>query len=327
MMSGALDITAIILAAGKGTRMKSSKAKVLHELFFAPMINHGVEAVLPLSLHDIVIVTGHQGSEVQSNLAEYEVDFARQEQQLGTGDAVLSAKNMVKDRSGTVLILCGDTPLVRTETLKEMIENHRAESAQITVMTTLLEDSTNYGRIITDQNGDVVRIVEEKDASDLERRIKEINAGIYCVDSSILFDMLAKVGTDNKQGEVYLTDIVSIAAESNNRVNKYVCRDSDEILGVNSRLELAKAAKVLQQRRNSELMLSGVSIMDPDSTFIDHKVEVGCDTIIFPSVFISGSSVIGERCVINPFVRMHNCSIDPDTNITSFSDLTGKMVD
>lgn len=249
------SISALVLAAGKGTRMKSAKAKVLHDVFFVPMIHHVLDALAPLPLAETIVVTGHQSQEVRDSLESYDLLFAYQEEQLGTGHAVLAARELLVNlQSGAVLILCGDTPLIRTETLQEMLVQHFNQSARLTVMTTILDDPTNYGRIITDQQGNILRIVEEKDASVVQKKIQEINAGIYCVNIDFLYDALNRVGTDNQQGEIYLTDIIEIAEKSGLRVNKFICHDSDELLGVNSRGDLAVANKRLQERRNRQLI-------------------------------------------------------------------------
>ncbi|MFN2365243.1 MAG: sugar phosphate nucleotidyltransferase, partial [Desulfurivibrionaceae bacterium] len=234
-------IKVIVLAAGKGTRMKSDRAKVLHEVFFAPMLHHVVNAIVPLDLLEIVVVTGHQAEIVEKSMAGFAVTFARQEQQLGTADAVAAAKAGLADFKGTVLILCGDTPLVRTKTLRSMLDAHHAARAVLSVMTTKMTDPANYGRIVTDEQGDLLRIVEEKDASVTEKSINEINAGIYCVDSAFLFKGLRNIGSDNRQGEFYLTDLIEIARSEGLAVNRHFCEKSLEVMGINSRVELAEA--------------------------------------------------------------------------------------
>ncbi len=322
-----MDVTAIILAAGKGTRMKSKKAKVLHELFFAPMIHHVLDAVSALSVQETIVVTGHQYEEVENILTGHGVRFVRQEQQLGTGHAVLIIEDYINKGHETVLILCGDTPLVRSETLVNMLSFHQQKSDKITVMTTRMDDPTNYGRIVSNTDGNLQRIVEEKDASEQERSIREVNAGIYCVDASFLFDTLKKVRTDNQQGEIYFTDIVKIANDSGVAVKKYTCSDSSEIIGVNSRVELEKAGKILQKRHNIELMDAGISIMDSDSVIIEKTVSVGRDSIIYPHVYISGNTEIGRDVKILPFTRIHNMKIKGGSIVESFSNLSGKRMD
>jgi len=245
------QIKAIILAAGKGTRMKSDKAKVMHEVLSVPMLHHVLTAVSLLDLLEIVVVTGHQAAEVEGSLGGFRVTFARQEEQLGTAHAVLAAEPCCSDFQGTVLILCGDTPLIRTETLRDMLRTHISTGAKMTVMTARISEPANYGRIVTDADGNIIRIVEEKDATAPEKEIKEINAGIYCVDSQFLFRGLREVDTDNRQGEFYMTDLVEIARNKGFSVGHFVCADPVEVLGVNSKEELAKAQAALCSRDQS----------------------------------------------------------------------------
>ena len=244
---------AIILAAGKGTRMKSDKAKVMHEVFSLPMLHHVLSAIFPLGLLDTIVVTGHQAVEVEASLTDFQVTFARQEKQLGTAHAVLAAESFCDDFDGTVLILCGDTPLVRTETLRDMVSTHLDTGVKMTVMTTRMSEPTNYGRIVTDADGNILRIVEEKDATAAEREIDEINAGIYCVDSQFLFNGLREVDKDNRQGEFYLTDLVEIARGKEYGVGRFICDDPMEVFGVNSKEELDRADVELCARRDRQL--------------------------------------------------------------------------
>lgn len=320
-------VTALVLAAGKGTRMKSGKAKVLHEIFFSPMVHHVLEAVFPLKLTDIIVITGHQKEAVEEALQGYKVRFVQQNEQLGTGHAVKCTAPYFEGKEVTVLILCGDTPLMRTETLSKMLQNHCAKNAELTVMTTMLDDPTNYGRAVVDSDGFLLRIVEEKDAADTERDIKEINAGIYCVASKLLFALLNQVGTENKQGEMYLTDIVEEANKHGSKVNRYVCPDAREVLGVNSRVELAEAHRELQKRRNRELMLSGVTILHPESTFIEKSVIIGSDSIIHPNTHISGQTRIGEQCIIGPNVMLHDCHVADNATVSAFQALQGAVIE
>jgi len=322
-----IPVYGVVLAAGKGTRMKSSKAKVLHELFFAPMIHHVVNLLAPLKLAETIIVTGHQRERVEASLADYNLSFAYQEKQLGTGDAVLSTEEVLINKSGVVLILCGDTPLIKSSTLSQMLQSHLESKSMVTVMSTEVEDPTNYGRIISHGSEGVEAIVEEKDATESQRKIKEINAGIYFVNLPFLFDTLKKVGNDNSQGEVYLTDIVSLANENNNKVSKFICEDPTEVIGVNSQVELAMAVKILQKRRNLQLMQNGVTMIDPDTTFVDYSVEIEEDVTLSPNVFISGNTVIRHGATLNPWVKLHDCIIANNTIVASFSDYTGKSID
>lgn len=320
-------VYAIVLAAGKGTRMKSSKAKVLHELFFAPMIHHVIKSLTPLQLNELIVVTGHQQQTVEDSLIKFKLKFSHQKEQRGTGDAVKSTESLLSGLRGVALILCGDTPLIRTETLAEMLKFHLSGCAKLTVMTTVVDDPTNYGRIISKDSYTVERIVEEKDANEDQRKINEINAGVYCVDIPFLFSALAKVRTNNSQGELYLTDIVSIIASDNEVVNKFVCDDRTEVLGVNSRIELACASQILQERRNLELMSDGVTMMDPITTFVDGNSTIAQDSTLYPNVFISGNCVLNEGCIVKPFVNLHDCCVGSYAIIDSFSNYTGKNLD
>ncbi len=295
------NIKVVVLAAGKGTRMKSERPKVMHELFFAPMLHHVLAALAPLALLPAtVVVTGHRAEEVEASLASLPVGFARQEAQLGTAHAVLAAAAHFREFDGTVLILCGDTPLLRTETIEGMLAAHRQTGNPLTVMTTSLDDPTNYGRIVTGPAGEMLRIVEEKDATPSEKTICEINAGVYCVEASFLREWLPQVNDDNRQKEFYLTDLVAIARAAGLRVERFFCPDPLEVLGVNSRLELAAAHRELQLRRNRQLMAAGVTIIGPETVEIAPTVEIGRDSVVAANVTIAGASSLGEGCRVGP---------------------------
>lgn len=321
------QLSIIILAAGKGTRMKSEKAKVLHELFFAPMVEHVVNAVLPLQPAQTVAIVGHQQDAVKEVLQKFDIDFAIQDQQLGTGHAVLIAEDIVEETIGTVMILCGDTPLIRTETLTRMYQAHREHRAALTLMTTCLDDPTNYGRILTTTEGTVLGIVEQKDANPEQLQINEINAGIYCVEKEFLFNALKKVGTDNSQNEVYLTDIVTLAVESELLVEKYTTQNPLEVLGVNSRVELAEAHRELQLRRNRELMMQGVSMYLPETIAISPETSIGKDTLLEACVRITDGSRIGQSCTIGQGVILANCTIGDRVTIGPYSYLSDMTID
>ncbi len=316
----------IVLAAGKGTRMKSDLAKVLHPVFFRPMVCHVLDAVGPLGAAETVVVTGHQAERVEEALASYGPTCVRQREQLGTGHAVLSTEASLAGKSGIVLILCGDTPLIRPSTLQAMVDEHCRQQGMLTVMTTMVDDPSHYGRIVVNGQGGIERIVEEKDADAAERRIREINAGIYCVDMSFLFPALKQVGTDNKQGEVYLTDIVTIARRQGVVVSRFLCPDPVEIIGVNSRVELARANSIMQERRNQALMLDGVTMIDPGSIFIEQSVVVGRDTEIHSHCLLCGNTVIGQGCLLEPFVKLADCRVGDGKIVRSFSDLHNQVV-
>ena len=305
----------VILAAGKGTRMKSDRAKVLHEVFFVPMIHHVLTAVEALQAARNIVVVGHQREAVIKALSGFNVDFATQQQQLGTGHAVLCAESLITGPDSLVMILCGDSPLIQADTLRSMYQQHCNLSSTLTVMTTILADPTNYGRIIKSNSGRVLAIVEEKDATGEQKKIQEINAGIYCVNSTFLFDSIKRIGTDNSQGEVYLTDIVSIAVAAGLHVDTFINPTAQDVLGVNSRVELSLAHKEIKARRNRDLMLRGITMHDPDTTSVAYSASIGSDTVLYPGVRISGSSTLGSSCIIQDGCILHNCNLADNVTI------------
>ena len=324
-------ISAVILAAGKGTRMKSDKAKVLHKIFFKPMLHHVLDSVIQTKIDKVAVVVGHQRQQVLDSLIEYSFIPVIQKEQLGTGHAVLSAEKACQG-TDLVMILCGDTPLICPNTLQGMIREHLDSQARVTLMTTLIDEPFGYGRILCDSDEDILEIVEQKDANAEQVSIQEINAGVYLADTDFLFSALKEVGTDNSQGEVYLTDIVSIAVSRGHKVNKYVHSPSIDILGVNSRIELAQAQVELQMRHNRKIMLSGVSLCLPETILIDPDTVVGHDTLIQPGVQISGKSVVGngvelgtgcviqgcrlgDHCVVGANAVLQNCIIESEEHV------------
>lgn len=321
MTSSPLSI--VILAAGKGTRMKSNKAKVLHELFFAPMVEHVVQAVLPLKPIQTVVVVGHQGQDVEKAIQHLGCEFVVQKQQLGTGHAVLASEKAIKEESCTVMILCGDTPLIRPETLAKMYSEHVNRKATLTLMTTILEDPTNYGRIIAGVDGRLLGIVEQKDASPDQLQLREINAGIYCVDKAFLFSALRKVDMNNSQKEVYLTDIVKQAVDKGLSVEKFIAPSPTEVLGVNSRVELADAQRELQLRRNRDLMMQGVTIFNPETVSVSPDTCIGNDTVLEAGVRISGGSKIGNSVTIGQGAILQSCQVEDHAVIGPYVCLSG----
>lgn len=315
------SVVGLVLAAGKGTRMKSESPKVLHEAFFSPMIHHVLDALHSISLARKIVVTGHQRQLVEESLRGYSLSFVHQAQQLGTGHAVLACEEELRSHKGSVLILCGDTPLIRAETLRQFLHDHMKSASHLTVMTTSVAEPDHYGRIISDERGNIVKIVEEKDATPAQKEIREINAGIYCVEVRFLFDALRRVGTDNMQGEIYLTDILAIAVGEGMHVHKFRCADSEEILGVNSRRELAQAHGVLQRRYLNTLMESGVTLIQPETVTIEKTVTVGKDSVIYPNASLTGLCTIGVGVHIDSFVKIHDCTIGDDVRIGSFTHL------
>ncbi|HEY6837715.1 MAG TPA: bifunctional UDP-N-acetylglucosamine diphosphorylase/glucosamine-1-phosphate N-acetyltransferase GlmU [Geobacteraceae bacterium] len=303
-------IAAIVIAAGKGTRMKSNLAKVLHPVGGEPMVCWPVAAAQEVGAGTIVLVVGHQAQEVQQCFAGHGgIAFALQEEQLGTGHAVACAANHLRGFRGTVVILCGDVPLIRVDTLRAMLACHEKRSAVVTVLTTQLDDPFGYGRVIKSDDGRVLHIVEEKDADAEQKRIREINSGIYCVEAEFLFDAVQNITNENAQTEYYLTDIVKIAADRGGLCVAYETRDVVEVMGVNDRVQLAAAGAELRRRKNEELMLGGVSIIDPATAYIDKHVTIGADTLVYPGVSLVGQTRVGCGCVLEPGVVIKNCQV------------------
>lgn len=301
-----MDIKAVILAAGKGTRMKSETTpKVLHQIMGKELLGYVLDNVKDITNEQYVIV-GHHAQEVEKYLQKnYETaKTVLQSPQLGTGHAVSMVCPYLENYDGLVLILCGDTPLIKAQTLKEFIDFHKSTNSDISVMSTMFDNPTGYGRIIRTSNNQVEKIVEEKDATPEQKAVKEVNAGIYCLDWAKVKNSFSQLKSNNAQGEYYLVDIISWGRENNLNVNAYVLDDSDEIYGINSRQNLAQAAKILNHRKLDELMTSGVTIVDPDSTWISEDTTIGQDTIVYPSTYIEGKNKIGKNCKIGPMAHL-----------------------
>ena len=305
------DLIAVILAAGKGTRMKSSLPKVLHRVGGKHMLQHVLDAAKAAGAKRNIVVTGFGGEAVREAIGD-QAEFVTQEEQLGTGHAVLQAKPLLRDEGGTVMVLCGDTPLLTGDLLRKLYDAHRKAQAKATVLTAILPDPTGYGRIVHMADGTVEKIVEHKDATEEERNIREVNSGIYCFAAKELFEALGKVTNDNAQGEYYLPDVLEILRKQGEKIWAVPTDDYESTFGINSRSQLAQAEKILRQRKNEELMAEGVTIMDPASTFIDADVSIGRDTVIYPFTWIEGKSVIGENCEIGPNVRLQNVTVGND---------------
>ncbi|HEV8593694.1 MAG TPA: bifunctional UDP-N-acetylglucosamine diphosphorylase/glucosamine-1-phosphate N-acetyltransferase GlmU [Pyrinomonadaceae bacterium] len=316
-----LDI--LILAAGLGTRMRSNLAKVLHKLDGRPLINHVCRTAAALAPEKIYVVIGHQGAEVRKYVLE-ETDaehavFVEQKEQLGTGDAVNAAREYLADRDSTLLILSGDVPMIRPETLAGLIQQHQAhrgKGAACTILTVKLKDPTGYGRIIRDSGGMFERIVEQKDATEEEKAINEINAGIYCFSTRKLFEALQKVKNTNAQGEYYLTDVPRLLRDVREDVAISHHHDASEIEGVNNRVQLADLERLLNRRTISKLMLDyGVTFVDPKSTYVSEQTSIGRDTVIYPNVTIEGTTEIGDGCTIRSGTRIANSTIGRNVEI------------
>lgn len=300
------------MAAGLGTRMKSNIAKVLHQLDGRPLINHVVDTAMELSPREICVIVGYQADDVKAAvLRDFDaakVSFVIQEKQLGTGDAVNSARVRFEHSDSTLIVLSGDVPMITSETLSALVEAH--SDAACTVLSVKLKDPTGYGRVVRDKSDAFERIVEQKDASDDEKEIDEINSGIYCFDAKKLYSALAQVKNDNAQGEYYLTDVPRILREQGEKIAIFLCDERREVEGVNDRRQLAAMEKTIRKRTLQRLMLdSGVTFIDPKSVYISSRAQIGRDTVIHPNVTVEGKSVIGESCVIRAGTRIKESKV------------------
>ncbi|HWO42863.1 MAG TPA: bifunctional UDP-N-acetylglucosamine diphosphorylase/glucosamine-1-phosphate N-acetyltransferase GlmU [Candidatus Eisenbacteria bacterium] len=305
----------IVLAAGQGTRMKSRVPKVLHPLAGKPLLLHVLDTAWTLGPDRVAVVVGHGADAVRSACARDGVIWVRQDEQLGTAHAVLCAKPWFEGFSGDILILSGDVPRVSQQTLRSLIGLHRARRASLTLATALVETPAGYGRIIRDAAGGLGGVVEEKDASEAQKAIREVNAGIYVATGQFLFEVLARVGNENRQREYYLPDIVALGLEQRAAIETAAVADTREILGVNTREELASMEKSLREKINREHMLAGVTLEDPQTVYIDESVRIGKDTVIGPNTHLHGSTVIGERCRIDGSAYLTNAVLDDDVHL------------
>jgi bifunctional UDP-N-acetylglucosamine pyrophosphorylase/glucosamine-1-phosphate N-acetyltransferase len=311
-----VNYSAVILAAGKGVRMHSQMPKVLHRVAGKPMIWYVVKAVKEAGIDDITLVVGHGRELVEETLAGEDLHFVVQEQQLGTGHALMQAQGCINP-ANTLLVLAGDTPLLEGKTLKKLLDFHRQEQVMATVLSGLLPDPYGYGRIIRQADGGLERIVEEKDASPEEKKIAEINTGMYCFQAGAVFTALSRVDRSNAQGEYYLTDVLPLLKNDGHQVAVLAIDEIDQIHGINDRIQMASAESIIRQRHNQKLMKNGVSIMAPETTFIDSSVKIGMDTVIYPFTIIEGPTIIGENCTIGPYTRINDSTIGNDVVIES----------
>ncbi|MGQ9920943.1 MAG: bifunctional UDP-N-acetylglucosamine diphosphorylase/glucosamine-1-phosphate N-acetyltransferase GlmU [Desulfobacca sp.] len=303
------ELAAVVLAAGKSTRMKSATAKVLHPIMGKPMLAYVLDTLQELGLGKILVVVGHQAAAVQARFADYAVEFVVQEPQLGTGHAVQSAAPALEARFQNLVVLCGDVPLLQGETIRQLYQEHVASGAAATVLTVELSEPGSYGRIVKDAQGRVLKIVEARDASPVELSIREINAGIYCFQRAFLLEALQTLRPDNDQGELYLTDVIAAARARHLPVASLLTRDQASFQGINTRVELAAVAARVRQQLNERHMLAGVTLIDPQTTYIEADVAIGADTVIYPNCYLQGRTMIGEACLLEPNVKINDSRI------------------
>ena len=322
-----MSLFVVVLAAGKGTRMKSAQAKVLHPVAGRPMIDHVLRTVEALKAEKTVLVIGHGAEEVRTALAGRPgLEFVVQSPQLGTGHALLQAEPALAGKSGTVLLLYADVPLLEAGTLTRLLETHSAARAAATVLTTVVEEPYGYGRIVRDESGQILRIVEERDASGDERDIKEINSGIYAFSLAPLFRSLHQLAADNAQGEYYLTDLVGMYRRDKARVETLVLDNAAELRGVNTRVDLAEISAVLRARKNRAVMLGGATLEDPSNTTIDDGVTIGPDTVVGPGSALQGRTTVGAGCRLHANVRLTNATIGDRVTILDHSIVTDSTI-
>ncbi|SEP06171.1 bifunctional UDP-N-acetylglucosamine diphosphorylase/glucosamine-1-phosphate N-acetyltransferase GlmU [Paenibacillus sp. OV219] len=309
-----MKVMAVVLAAGQGKRMKSKLYKVLHPVCGKPMVGHVLQTVKDANCERTVVVVGHGAETVQSYLGDG-AEFVLQAQQLGTGHAVQMAEPLLGEEAGTTVILYGDTPLVTSGTIQSLLDIHTKNEAAATVLTAVVPNPQGLGRIIRDEAGNVLRIVEQKDCTPEQAAITEINTGMYCFDNKKLFQALAKVTNQNAQGEYYLTDVMEILREAGETVGAYCTPDYAEGIGVNDRVGLGEAEALMRARIIRKHQINGVTVIDPAATYIEADVVIGSDTIIYPGSVLRGSTVIGEDCVIGPHAELTDTKVGNGANV------------
>ncbi len=323
-------VKSVILAAGKGTRMKSELPKVLHTIFDKPLLGYVIDSVNKTGyVSENFVIVGHEAEKVEAYVNENYTNAkcVLQSPQLGTGDAVNKTMPYLKDFDGYVIVICGDTPLITSETIKSFIDFHEINEADLTVMSAIFENPKNYGRIIRDKNKKFIAIAEEKDATAEQKAVKEVNAGIYCINWKTVSPAFNSLQNNNAQGEYYLTDIVKWAVNQNLNVQSYILDNNEEIFGINSKLHLSQAIKILNRKNVEKLMEDGVEIIDPDTVYISPETEIGADTIILPNVYITGKNKIGSHCKIGPFSQIRGgTQIGNNVRIGNFVEIKKSII-
>ena len=315
------NVMAIVLAAGKETRMVTNKSKMVHKIYGKEMVKRVVDTAKKSGINEIVTVVGDLKEQVIEVLKD-EVKYAYQEESLGTGHAVIQAREYLKNRKGKVVILYGDVPIIRASTIEKMVTRSIENNIYATLLTAVSESPFGYGRILRDNSGNVKAIIEEKDASEDQKQIREINSGIYCFDIEALDEALNELTTDNVKNEYYLTDVIKIMYNKGLKMSTVVVNDNMEILGVNDKQQLAVLTSILKMRINLEHMEKGVTIMDPTNTYIYDDVQIGMDTVIYPNTTIKSDTIIGENCEIGPYAYIReNCVVSDNAKVGAFVEL------
>ncbi|TGA96523.1 bifunctional UDP-N-acetylglucosamine diphosphorylase/glucosamine-1-phosphate N-acetyltransferase GlmU [Sporolactobacillus shoreae] len=305
---------AIVLAAGKGTRMKSELYKVLHQICGKPMIRHVIDEIGQAQFSKTFVVVGHGAEDVRSCVGE-DAECILQKEQLGTAHAVLQASRQLGGLDGTTIVLCGDAPLITHETIEKLVDFQERQHADAAVLTATLDNPAGYGRVIRSESGSLAKIVEDKDATAEEKRVREINAGVYSFNNRLLFELLGKVGNDNAQGEYYLPDVIALLVKASRKVLALKTEHFEETVGVNNRIQLAAAEKYMRARINRKHMEQGVTLIDPDTTYLSADCSIGSDTVIYPGTVVKGHTQIGSGCTVGPHTEIIDCEIGSGTQV------------
>ncbi|MFH0809341.1 MAG: bifunctional UDP-N-acetylglucosamine diphosphorylase/glucosamine-1-phosphate N-acetyltransferase GlmU [Pseudomonadota bacterium] len=316
----------LILAAGKGTRMKSGRPKVLFDLCGRPLLSYPLALAARLGAGEVICVVGHQAGRVREAFEGEAVTWVEQVEQLGTGHAVLAAAPHLEGFGGEVLILCGDVPLLTRQAVDRLLAVHRDAGASLSLLTMVLDEPGGYGRLVRGEGGRPERIVEARDCTPEQLQLREVNSGIYCVSAPCLIEAVPRLKADNAQGEYYLTDVVGLIHQRGLGIATAVLEDPQEALGINDRVDLARAARVLRERVLRRLMLGGVTVVDPNNTYVEGEVEIGADTVILPGASIGGRSRVGKGCLIESWVNIRDCIIEDGARILHGSVCEGALV-